>query len=1319
MAAKLSTTSKVLRVLAGALGLGVVLYAVAAAVLSTQWFHRYLVQRVTVGLADLTGTRVEIRGLEVRPLIFQATLRGLVLHGKESPLEPPLFQAETIVLGLEPRSITRRKLLLRRLDVIDAQANIRTYPDGSTNIPGPESSLLDDLVNWSIGTLTVSRSSFSWDNQHASAEISARNVAVLLRYGLGGRYSGTLAASETKVNSGAWLLPPVTFATRLQFSRRDLELSDFNGRLTASSGFSGRGWLKLSNLPNLDAEFSFQGGGDVLRMAQILKIPELRGGSFTGECQGTYRDGQARGQGRLQAREVAIASPVFISDRIGFATDYSLDGHHVALTRLAASLLEGSAQGRADVTLDDSSPRFAAKLQVRGIDLARGLRAVSERQTETLPFPVASRVEGSLDASWRGNFRNPQARFDLTFTPIEDRPSARPVGGFVKGSATMSPAASLDLEGAELHTPHSSLSLKGSVRAQQSNLAVTFTTSDSEEWKPLAGSVLGGSGELVLESTAAFAGSISGPARGPDIQGRLKVGAFKFRGWSWDGLEGTLDAAPEWLRVSGGKLLGRAGTLMFDGSLGLDHWRVSSQSPLRLAAQTELTSIEGLRDTLNIHTPVTGLVTGRLNIEGTPAALAGSGSLGVERGAFAGEPFDRLSANVRVAKSLWTFDALQLRKGSGKVTGRAAVDLSAASVSLDLHGSDFGLSGFKLLEARLPQSQGKQPFIDGRLSFDLQAQGTRDHPQLQSKFSLQSLQVNGTTLGELQGQCEWHGEQLQVQIGVEGPGGKLHTTGVVKTQGDWPAELNTEYSDLRADPWMGLLRGRALTGAALTSAGSFSVTGPLKTPARLEAHGKAEKIEVGLPDLKWTNDQPVDLTYANGVLTAGRFRLRGPSTDLQVEGSIHLAKPVRISCSVQGHGDAQLLQVFQPALESTGTFDLNLRAAGTTEQPSLNGTLAIKGLSLAFGEVPFRLVGLNGDIQFEGDHFTVRSLRGAGSGGSVEINGNGTIYGTPRFDFRASLNQARIEFPPEITSSLSGTLHLVGTPQGGQLSGELSIQHSFVREDFNLVAWMGQVGNQPLASPATLTSPWASKVSLDVGVTSSPDVRLESHDLKLVATIDMNVRGTLANPVGFGDVHIESGEAVIRGNRYKLTRGDINLTNPFRTQATVDLEAQTRVQHYDLTLQVTGPTDRLKISYRSDPPLPTSDILAVLALGYSRQQQTLSATGSSQFSSLGTSALLSQALSTQVSGRLQRLFGVSRIKVDPSVYGPGVGGGLRVTVEEQLTRDFSLTYSTNTAGSQQELIQFEYALSDRISLIGERDQNGVYGVEVRFRHRFK
>jgi len=88
-------------------------------------------------------------------------------------------------------------------------------------------------------------------------------------------------------------------------------------------------------------------------------------------------------------------------------------------------------------------------------------------------------------------------------------------------------------------------------------------------------------------------------------------------------------------------------------------------------------------------------------------------------------------------------------------------------------------------------------------------------------------------------------------------------------------------------------------------------------------------------------------------------------------------------------------------------------------------------------------------------------------------------------------------------------------------------------------------------------------------------------------------------------------------------------------------------------------------------------------------------------------------------GRLQRLFGVSRVKVDPNVGGPTTTSGARITVEQEVTRNLTLTYITNTATSQQRTIQFEWGLSENISLVGIRDQNGIFGLELRFRRRFR
>ena len=240
-----------------------------------------------------------------------------------------------------------------------------------------------------------------------------------------------------------------------------------------------------------------------------------------------------------------------------------------------------------------------------------------------------------------------------------------------------------------------------------------------------------------------------------------------------------------------------------------------------------------------------------------------------------------------------------------------------------------------------------------------------------------------------------------------------------------------------------------------------------------------------------------------------------------------------------------------------------------------------------------------------------------------------------------------------------------------------------------------------------------------MGLASLRPVRVETQDLRLVSDIDLHVQGTLANPVVVGNVYLGSGDAIFRGNRYTLTRGDISMSNPFRTEPVLDLQAQTRVEKYDLTLEISGPPDRIRFSYRSDPPLPTADILSLLAFGYSRRLEEFAPENKNPFSTAGASALLSQALSSQMTGRIQRLFGVSRIKFSPASTELGTLSGPVLTVEQQLSPALTLTYETSTANSQYRVIEFEFTVNPRMSVRSFRDQNGIFGLELKFRKRFK
>jgi len=183
----------------------------------------------------------------------------------------------------------------------------------------------------------------------------------------------------------------------------------------------------------------------------------------------------------------------------------------------------------------------------------------------------------------------------------------------------------------------------------------------------------------------------------------------------------------------------------------------------------------------------------------------------------------------------------------------------------------------------------------------------------------------------------------------------------------------------------------------------------------------------------------------------------------------------------------------------------------------------------------------------------------------------------------------------------------------------------------------------------------------------------------------------------------------------------MNFSNPFRLDPVIDVEATTTVQQYLITIQLSGPASRLALSYRSDPPLPSTDIITLLALGRTGEESSLRTSSSGAGTDLGAQALLSEAISSQVGGRIERLFGVSRFRVDPTFSGAEVGQNAtaRVTIEQRITRDLTVSYVTNVTSTQKQIFQFEYNVSRSISILALRDENGTFGLDIRFQKRFK
>jgi translocation and assembly module TamB len=400
------------------------------------------------------------------------------------------------------------------------------------------------------------------------------------------------------------------------------------------------------------------------------------------------------------------------------------------------------------------------------------------------------------------------------------------------------------------------------------------------------------------------------------------------------------------------------------------------------------------------------------------------------------------------------------------------------------------------------------------------------------------------------------------------------------------------------------------------------------------------------------------------------------------------------------------------------TFTVN--ATGSLNAPNFAGNVQIAKGSIAFVDLPNGLSDIEGSLSFDRNRLRVQKLAAKTGGGALELGGYITYANGIFFDLTATGRDIRIRYPEGVSSQATADVRLVGTAQNSILSGDVTITKFGLTPQFDLAAYV-QRSKQPPSPPSPNSV--VDNVRLDVHIVSTPELRVETSLARLSGDVDIHLRGTAARPSVIGRVSIAEGDITFNSTTYHLERGDIVFANPVRIEPVVNVEASARVRDYDITLGFHGTPDKLNVTYRSEPPLPSADIIALLAFGRTRQESEIQAEQGSQaasaqsFAQTASNAILGEALNSAVSSRVQKLFGISRIKIDPNLGGTEDNPNARLTVEQQISKNVTVTYLTNLGQYAEEVLQVEYNINKNVSVVAVRDYTGVLAIDFRIRQR--
>ncbi len=1284
-------------------------------------------------LETMSGGRVELRRFSMRWWALRAQLKGLVVHGREPAGTEPLFSVDELELALRIDSVWGRRVLLDEALLQAPRVHVRVEPDGSSNVPSPRRKsaskpVTERLFDLQIRKVRITDGWLLYNDVVIPLALEGGGLRFAMDAGGPPRqttYFGALDWQELSFTAQRYLPVAASVSAKFTVSRTGFRVEQAvvhfgHSQLDAEA--------ELTNFAAPAWTFRYRGWMQLEDMRKILRKPMTPAGRVDYRGEGTFAKGQLYVSGSYSAQEIAMNYSVFRASGLASRGSYTAGNRGIEVPDFRAQAFAGEVSGR--VTLFFAGMAFRAETRTRGASLAAILAAVDHRGFPVNSLDWDAAVSANTVETWTADFQHfAVAGESVLSAPEQPAPGLRPVSGQFSFRYAQD-TRELRLTSGEISTPASRITVAGLLAADDSALDAHFESGGLDEWNDFFHAIQNVPPEKLgaaprIAGSARWDGRILGSIAGPTFLGHGRGENVRYGPFVWDLVEGDMAYSPSEFSLARGRAQRGALSVEFEANLQLTRWNFLPENEWYADVSLSQATVESVQQLLGLNYPVQGILNGQFHGRGTRAAPAVTGLFDLADGRVNGLSFYRLRGQLNWTPGEVRMVNAELRifprereagQGAGIITGSASYRFADRSLSLELVGAALPLEGFEKLQSpRLP--------VGGRLSFRLKAQGPLAAPRAEGTFRIVDLRVGSEVIGSFEGNLSSDGSETRLELGSAMATGKLSGMLRIAMREDYPVTGKISVNGMDLDPFLvSALHLSRLTGHGVVD-GEFEISGSLARAQNFAVDASLTRLVFNYANVRLENAGPIRFRSSSDELRVAQATFRGPDTNLEITGLIQFSGQRRLSLLLNGAWNLHLLGGFLPNVDAHGPAQIHASVEGTLDRPRVNGRVRVENASARVENFPTGLSAVTGDLVFDAARLFFENLTAEAGGGTLQISGSVSYADRPlRYDLTARTSRVRIRYPEGMSWLAGGTLRLTGTPQAGLLSGRVTVERVTLNEGLAIAGALVAV-KEGISGPST-NSPYLRNLQFDIEALSAPDSRMEWPGAELEADANLRVRGTWEHPILLGHIHILSGDLTFAGNRYRVTRGDLNFANPFRLNPDVNVEATTTIQQYEITLNFSGPASKLALSYRSDPPLPANDIVTLLALGKTSSEGESRSGGMNQSGAEGASVLLSEAITSQLGGRLERLFGITRFRVDPGLAGVGSAGSsqsaaARVTVEQRVAHNLTITYITNVTSTQQQVIQVEYNVNRNVSIVALRDQNGTFGLDVKFKKRFK
>jgi autotransporter translocation and assembly factor TamB len=532
-----------------------------------------------------------------------------------------------------------------------------------------------------------------------------------------------------------------------------------------------------------------------------------------------------------------------------------------------------------------------------------------------------------------------------------------------------------------------------------------------------------------------------------------------------------------------------------------------------------------------------------------------------------------------------------------------------------------------------------------------------------------------------------------------------------------------KFDETDMDPYF-ILMGKPLLSGTLT--GTLSAAGILGKPDGSVVEADFSKVDISFRGKNLLMADKVTGSYLNGILSIPRTHIMlGERGSLDLTGSGDPKK--NLVLNAEGIVPMEVIgSFFEEFADSAGFIGFSAHMRPINSRPELVALVSLDDVAYTVSYNGQRVTGINGKIRIENNRITIEEMKGKLDAGSFEMGGAALVkdFTIPtEMELYARAKDLPFSIPDTMDVTLDAEASFDLKDGNSVLRAEVMLLEGTYYKDVNVNLLTGVMEQliplqrrQQQQQAGVSLPPFLQKTVLDVSIERRGEVQVDNNIAQLNINPDLEVGGTLNQPIVNGRVAVTDGIVTFQNNEFTVTRGIIDFLNPYRTEPTVDIRGETKVRTWTIDLTISGKLDNLEFELSSTPSEEPSDILSLLIVGKTTREMTQDQTGVT----VSPSSMLAELVTGTYGEKVKKVTSLDVLKFESSQFATTGGESLKLTLGKELSPRLSVTYSMETRDT--ETVQMgvaEYKLLENLLIRGSQGSNGIFGVDMQYRREFR